>query len=258
MTMNTHSPLFAIITVTFRAEDTVGRTLESVDKQTFADYEHLVVDGASPDGTLAVIDNHPNPRRNVISESDRGIYDAMNKGISLSKGRYLIFLNAGDSFHSADTLQIIADAIAAADEPGIVYGQTDIVDAEGRRLGPRHLTAPATLTLKSFADGMVVCHQAFVALRSIVGFYNLKYRYSADYDWCIRCLQHSRCNVGLPDTVLIDYLSEGMTTRNMIPSLRERFRIMRFYYGLVPTLLRHFGFAVRWLKRRKNNKTNIQ
>lgn len=256
--MNTPAPLFAIITVTFRAEDTVGRTLESVDSQTFGNYEHLVIDGASTDGTLAVVAAHANPRRTVVSEKDRGIYDAMNKGISLSRGRYLIFLNAGDKFHSPDTLQIIADAIAAAGEPGIVYGQTDIVDADGRRLGPRHLTAPEGLTLKSFADGMVVCHQAFVALRSIVGFYNLKYRFSADYDWCIRCLQHSRRNVGLTDTVLIDYLSEGMTTRNMVPSLRERFRIMRFYYGLLPTLWRHVGFAFRWLKRRKNNNTNIQ
>ena len=258
MNPTAQSPLFAIITVTYNAEKTVGRTLDSVDSQTFTDYEHLVVDGGSTDGTLSDVASQPNPRRSYVSEKDRGIYDAMNKGISLSQGRYLIFLNAGDKFHSPDTLQIIADAIAAAGEPGIVYGQTDIVDDDGRRLGPRHLTAPADLSLKSFATGMVVCHQAFVALRSIVGFYNLKYRFSADYDWCIRCLQHSRCNVGLTDTVLIDYLSEGMTTRNMLPSLRERFRIMRFYYGLLPTLWRHIGFASRWLKRRKNNKTNIQ
>ena len=258
MTMDTPAPLFAIITVTFRAEDTVGRTLRSVDSQTFTDYEHIVVDGASTDSTLAIIEAEVNPRRRVVSEKDRGIYDAMNKGLAMSRGRYLIFLNAGDKFHSPDTLQIIADAIAAAGEPGIVYGQTDIVDNDGRRLGPRHLTAPATLTLASFADGMVVCHQAFVALRSLVGFYNLKYRFSADYDWCIRCLQHSRHNVGLGDTVIIDYLSEGMTTRNMLPSLRERFRIMCCYYGVLPTLGRHLGFALRWLRRRKNNKTNIQ
>lgn len=257
MTTTAQAPLFAIITVTFRAADTVARTLESVDSQTFTDYEHIVVDGASPDATLDVIAARPNVRRKVVSEEDRGIYDAMNKGISLSRGRYLIFLNAGDKFHTPDTLQLIADAIASTGEPGIVYGQADIVDDDGHRLGSRHLTAPARLSLKSFADGMVVCHQAFVALRSIIGFYNLKYRFSADYDWCIRCLQHSRLNVSLGDTVIIDYLSEGMTTRNMVPSLRERFRIMRFYYGLLPTLWRHLGFAARWLRRRKSN-TNIQ
>ena len=186
----------------------------------------------------------------MISEPDKGLYDAMNKGIAAARGRYLIFLNAGDKFHSPDTLRLIADTVGASGMPGIVYGQTLIVDDGGRPLGERHLRAPAELTLKSFASGMLVCHQAFVPLRRIAGFYNLKYRYSADYEWCIRCLQHSRKNVGLTDTYLVDYLSEGLTTRHRIPSLMERFRIMACYYGFFPTVARHFGFVVRALRRR--------
>lgn len=247
------APLFSIITVSYNAADTLGRTLESVDGQTFVDYEHLVVDGASTDGTQALVAGRPSERRRIISEPDRGLYDAMNKGMSATTGRYLIFLNAGDKFHSPDTLQLIADAIAAntADEPpGIVYGQTNIVDNEGKFLRPRHLTAPAELTLRSFATGMAVCHQAFVANRSLAGGYNPKYRYSADYDWCIRCLQHSRKNVGLADTVLVDYLDGGLTTRRHRASLVERFRIMAYYYGLLPTILRHIGFFFRNLRRR--------
>ena len=96
---------------------------------------------------------------------------------------------------------------------------------------------------------MLVCHQSFVALRRIASPYNLKYRFSADYDWCIGCLQHSRHNVGLIDTVFTDYLDEGATTRNRRASLIERFRIMCFYYGTLPTVLRHFGFAFRALAR---------
>lgn len=119
-------------------------------------------------------------------------------------------------------MQLIADAIKANNDPGIVYGQTNIVDNEGNYIGPRHLLAPEKLTLKSFANGMLVCHQAFIAVRKIAGFYSLDYRFSSDYEWCIRCLQHSRKNVGLGDTVLIDYLSEGLTTRNHSSSLRER------------------------------------
>lgn len=98
---------------------------------------------------------------------------------------------------------------------------------------------------------MLVCHQAFVALRRITGYYNLKYRFSADYDWCIRCLQHSRKNVGLADTVIIDYLSEGVTTRNHKASLRERSWIMAYYYGFIPTFLRHIRFIVRAWKRKR-------
>ena len=248
--MNTKEPLFSIITATYNAADTVGRTLASVDAQTFADYEHIVVDGASADGTTGLVNAAENPARRMISEPDRGLYDAMNKGIATATGRYLIFLNAGDKFHSPDTLKLLADAVAREDSPGIVYGQTLIVDDAGRTVGERHLRAPAELTLKSFARGMLVSHQAFVPLRRIAGFYNLKYRYSADYEWCIRCLQHSRKNVGLTDTYLVDYLSEGLTTRHRLPSLMERFRIMSYYYGFFSTVCRHFGFVVRALRRR--------
>ena len=243
-------PLFSIITITYNAEATVGRTLESVDSQSFGDYEHLIVDGASSDNTIQIISAHKNPKRALISERDNGIYDAMNKGLANTTGKYLIFLNAGDKFHCADTLAVIAKAIADNDMPGIVYGQTDIVDNEGRRIGPRHLSAPEKLTLHSFSQGMLVCHQAFVALRRITGKYNLKYRLSSDYDWCVRCLQHSRKNIGLIDIVLIDYLNEGATTRNRFKSLAERFRIMSFYDGFFPTLARHVAFTIRALKRK--------
>jgi glycosyltransferase involved in cell wall biosynthesis len=244
------NPLFSIITVSYNAEATIGRTLGSIDEQTFTDYEHLVVDGASTDGTTALVEKAANPARRLISEPDKGLYDAMNKGISRTNGQYLIFLNAGDKFHSPDTLATIARAIRENDSPGIVYGQTNIVDNEGNTLGRRHLTAPEKLTLASFADGMLVCHQAFVALRRICGTYDLRYRFSADYEWCIRCLQHSRHNAGLTNTVFIDYLNEGVTSSNKISSLLERFRIMAYYYGWLPTVARHIKFAGRALKRR--------
>lgn len=247
----TMAPLFSIITATYNAKDTLGRTLDSIDSQSFTDYEHLIVDGASSDGTVELVSATDNPRRTIISEPDEGLYDAMNKGIVQTTGRYLIFLNAGDKFHSPDTLALIAKAIEDNDNPGIVYGQTNLVDNDGHYVGPRHLTAPDKLTLKSFATGMVVCHQAFVALRKITGGYNPRYRFSADYDWCIRCLQHSRHNVGLGDTVLIDYLSEGLTTANRRKSLKERFKIMCYYYGTIPTIVRHIGFAIRWWRRKK-------
>jgi hypothetical protein len=143
------------------------------------------------------------------------------------------------------------------DFPGIVYGQTQLVNANRQRIGDRHLTAPEELTLKSFAEGMLVCHQAFIALRRIVGHYDLRYRFSADYEWCIRCLQHSRNNVYIPHTI-IDYLSEGLTTANRKASLKERFKIMCYYYGTIPTVLRHLKFIPRFLKQRRIDKKASQ
>ena len=100
---------------------------------------------------------------------------------------------------------------------------------------------------------MVVCHQAFFVLRRIAGYYDMKYRFSADYEWCIRVLQHSRHNCYI-DAVLADYLMEGMTTRNRRKSLMERFRIMCYYYGTFSTVMRHIAFIPRFLRRRRLEK----
>lgn len=237
-------PLFSIITITYNAEATIVPTLRSIASQSCSLYEHLVIDGASTDRTLQLVEREANPLTSVYSEPDRGLYDAMNKGLARAAGDYVIFLNAGDSFHAPDTLQLIADAAMDHDYPGIIYGQTDIVDSDRRRIGSRHLTAPEVLEFKSFANGMVVCHQAFVALRKITEPFDLRYRFSADYEWCLRCLRKSKRNQYV-DAVLIDYLNEGVTTRNHRRSLIERFKIMCKYYGTVPTVLRHFKFLLR-------------
>lgn len=245
------NPLFSIITVTYNAAATLPATLRSVREQTCGLYEHIIMDGASSDATLEIARDGADGRCRIYSSPDRGLYDAMNKAMAEARGEYLIFLNSGDRFHSPGTLQLVADAVLELgnDFPGVVYGQTDLVDADGHRVGARHLTAPESLTLQSFADGMVVCHQAFIALRKVTGHYDLRYRFSADYDWVIRCLLKSHVNRYI-DAVIIDYLDEGVTTANHKASLRERYDIMCRYYGKFPTAVRHLKFAARHLWRR--------
>lgn len=231
-------PLFSIITVTYNAAETFAPTLQSIKAQTCRLFEYIVIDGASSDSTVKMAEEACIENIKILSEPDNGLYDAMNKGLGLATGDYVIFLNAGDSFHSNNTLQHIADAIFNDDYPGIVYGQTVIVDMARNRLRDRHFTAPANLNLSSFSNGMTVCHQAFIALRKITNTYDTRYRFSADYEWCIRCLQRSHRNCYI-DEVLIDYLEEGVTTRHWFRSLAERFRIMCYYYGVFPTVWRH-------------------
>lgn len=239
------TPLFSIITVTYNAEKTLPPTLRSIEGQTYSgDIEFILMDGGSKDNTVDLATKSTIRNKVIVSEPDKGIYDAMNKAQDLATGEYLIFLNAGDSFHTNDILERTAKLIVENEYPGIVYGQTDIVDENRQRIGPRHLTAPAVLTYESFANGMMVCHQAMAVLKKLTSDYDTKYKFSADFDWAIRCLQHSRKNVMLSG-IMIDYLAEGTTTRNHSKSLSERFCIMSHYYGIIPTIARHFKFALR-------------
>lgn len=249
------SPLFSIITVVRNAPSELRVTLESVKAQTCGLYEQIVIDGASTDATPDVARNSGIDNLTLISEPDKGIYDAMNKGLALAQGDYVMFLNAGDTLAGAGTLQAIADVVMdrAYDYPGVVYGQTRIVDTGRNALGPRHLVAPDVLTVRSFADGMVVCHQAFIVLRKLAERFDTRYRYSADYDWCINCLTRSKRNAYM-DRVLVDYLMEGQTTAHRRASLWERFLIMKKHFGLGCAVAKHVGFVPRYLKRQKLEK----
>ncbi len=236
-------PLISVITITRNAAATLGPTLDSVAAQTFRDFEYLVIDGASTDETVALA--HGLPFARILSEPDAGLYDAMNKGLHMACGDYVLFLNAGDSFADADTLRLYADAIASAPQrPGIVYGQTRIVDSRRRFLRERHLRAPEKLTRRSFLNGMEVCHQAMCVRRDIAPDFDLRYRFSADYDWAVKVLERSELNVYVGACV-VDYLNEGLTTANHRKSLLERFDSMRRHYGLLPAVWSHLKFCFR-------------
>ena len=245
-------PTFSIITVTYNAEKTLLRTLQSVAEQVFTDFEYIIIDGKSTDKTLEIITNYKLQITNFrwVSEKDDGLYYAMNKGLKLAKGYYVCFLNAGDTFYSKNTLQKIKSKIQnLKSKISIIYGETDIVDKNGNFVAHRRLKAPKKLTWKSFKSGMLVCHQAFFVRREIAPMYNLQYRFSSDFDWCIRCLKAAK-NILNTNLILINYLNEGLTTTNHKASLKERFKIMAHYYGWLPTALRHLWFAVRfyWTK----------
>ena len=246
--------LITIVTVTYNAEGTLERTLKSVEMQTHGDVEHIIMDGASKDETLAIAQAYKerNDDRDIriVSEPDKGLYDAMNKAIAIANGEYICFLNAGDKLHNPQTLEFIVHIAQHNPDAGVIYGDTDIVDDNGMKLRERRLSPPKRLNWRSFKNGMLVCHQAFYAKRSIVPAYDLSYRFSADFDWCVRIMKKA-ATMSMPlvnsHLTLADYLSEGMTTANHKASLKERFAIMRKHYGLFTTLVQHAWFFVRAL-----------
>lgn len=261
-----------VATVCYNAGTLIERTIDSVTAQDYPNVEHLIIDGNSHDDTLSHIHRYQECNSNAavpheivcVSEPDKGLYDAMNKAIDLATGDYILFLNAGDRFHSDTLLSQVAAAVnswfeASGDTdahlPAVLYGDTHLVDAQGNFVRRRRLTPPERLTWHSFHNGMLVCHQAFFARTDLARLchYDLRYRFSADFDWCIRILKEAaRRRAGIVNlhTVVADYLQEGLTTRHHKASLRERFCIMARHYGPVTTLLRHAWFAVRSVTKR--------
>ena len=248
------------VTITYNAAGVLQRTLDSVLSQDYPDITHLIIDGASTDGTLKMVDDYiersnaadNGHRIQVMSEPDEGIYDAMNKGLRSLDGDYVCFLNAGDFLPAADTVSKIVGyiSLAAGEEnmPAVLYGDTDIVDGEGRFLHHRRLSPPENLSWKSFRQGMLVCHQAFYARAdfAIATPYDMQYRYSADVDWCIRVMKAAaKENVPLLNLkmVVANYTQEGQTTLHHRESLMERYRVMERHYGRIQTFLLHCWFA---------------
>lgn len=259
---------FSVITCTYNAAVELPRTLKSVAEQTYPHVEHLLIDGLSADATPALIQQYVAEMAQteslhtikVISERDAGLYDAMNKGIAMATGTYLVFINAGDVFPSPSTLETVACAVGEAETlPAVLYGDTDIVDAEGRFLRHRRPVPRQGLSWRSFSRGMLVCHQAFYALTSLAQQtpYNLHYRFSADVDWCIRVMKAGKA-AGLPlknvQAVVANYLDGGMTVKNHRASLKERFAVMRSHYGLPLTLVMHAWFVLRAVGHKLKSK----
>ena len=238
-------PKFSIITITFNAAPVIGPTLQSVLAQSYRNYEYILVDGASKDSTVAVAKASGINFAHIVSEPDKGLYDAMNKGMRLATGDYLCFLNAGDAFHSHDTLERIVAAMAHEEQlPDVLYGETAEVNNERLFVRMRRLQAPARLTWKSFKQGMLVCHQAFYARRDIAPEYNLEYRLSADVDWCIKVMKRAKKMVNVQLTV-VDYLQNGLSLQNHRASLIERFKVMCSHYGVLSTVAHHLWFVLR-------------
>ncbi|WP_308238774.1 glycosyltransferase family 2 protein [uncultured Prevotella sp.] len=252
---------FSILTCTYNAGSVLQRTLDSILNQTWVQIEHIIVDGASKDNTMALVNAYR--QRNteedtqhdivVSSEPDRGLYDAMNKALKKATGDYVVFLNAGDVLPNEKTLEDISNDVNERSDgllPAVLYGNTNIVDNNGNLLRPRRLSPPENLNWRSFRHGMLVCHQAFYVRTDIAKAepYDLRYRFSADVDWCIRVMKHAD-KEGLPllqiPEVVINYLDGGMTNKNHRASLIERFRVMRRHYGPITTIGMHIWFVIR-------------
>ena len=251
--MKQGGPVLSVITVVYNNVSHIERTLLSVLKQTYPHIEYLVIDGASTDGTLQVIEKHKDQIAKLISEPDKGIYDAMNKALTLASGDYVLFMNSGDEIYAPET---VANVFATAANADIYYGETEMINGKGENLGQRRHKAPANFTWRSFKYGMSISHQAIYIKRSLVEPYDPQYQLSADIDWIIRAAKKANAIINVNQYVA-RYLVGGMSKAKHRQSLQERFDIMKRYYGLFPTVFNHliiaFNLGWYWLKHKRTN-----
>jgi glycosyltransferase len=204
----------SVVTVAFQAAKTIAGTIESFLRQKHPEKEMLVIDGASPDETVAIALGFAAPEIRVVSEPDLGMYDAMNKGLRLYQGDAVGFLNADDRFRDDDSLSALAAGLSHAD---IAYGDLRIVKDHQSKVVRRYWRADK-FRRRALRSGWVPPHPTFYALRRVydeVGFFSLKYRISSDYDYMLRALLHPEFRTQYIPRCLVDFQTGGISTRGL-------------------------------------------
>ena len=247
----------SIITITYNAEQFLERTIQSILAQTDQDFEYIIVDGKSKDGTLLIASTYKNRVNQLISEPDKGLYDAMNKGLKLAKGDFVWFMNAGDEINDKETVsRIVNVARESLPVPDVLYGDTFFVNNEGEIQGLRSEITPhrlpKNLKWQDMKLGMLVCHQSFIVRKSIAPLY-MENNLSADVDWEIECLKRAK-EVQYLDFVVAKYLTGGVSNQQLKRSLLDRYEVLKKHFGVFGAMIAHVQILWRGVRLMVKNK----
>lgn len=214
-------PYLSIIIPTLNAGKTLQMAIDSLVRQLFTDWEILIMDSVSKDDTLAIAQENAgkDERIRVFSEPDKGIYDAMNKGIDRAKGRWLYFLGSDDRFRDDKVLDAVFSSPVVSDpsspSPDLLYGNVVSSSYKGWYDGKFTLTKLLSRNIS---------HQAIFYKRSLfdlIGQYSLRYRAHADWDLNIRCFADAAIRTRYLDLLVAEFGAEGISSRHDVPFLRE-------------------------------------
>lgn len=220
---------FTIITVCKDDLDRLKATRKSILQQGYDDFELIIIDGASTDGTPTWLETVVGDTAQWISEPDSGLYQAMNKGLAMASGEYLIFLNSGDTLAAPDTLEKVNQAISAAEtSPAFIYGDAVDVTEEGRRLYRK------AKSYRALWKCMFTQHQAMFFQRALVGDlrYEPQYRLTADYAFVSRFLARNGLKEGSLSVLKVDfpiciYSLGGINFQYRLSAIKEEYRIRK-------------------------------
>ncbi|MBF0408694.1 MAG: glycosyltransferase [Candidatus Riflebacteria bacterium] len=230
-------PLVSVITVVFNNEKDIAATVESIINQNFDNYEYIVIDGGSKDSTLNILENYSDKIDYMISEPDKGIYDAMNKAVKIARGKWLIFMNSGDMFYSEDVLKKIFET-QIPDDAAFIYGNHEI-DYTGYKKFSR------AGSINNLWKGLPFSHQAILSLTEChrIKPFDLHYVFGADFDFFSYCYSKEMKfhYIDLPVALI---KAGGFSGKNAIISIIERWKISRKYFQTHGMHLFYFFFII--------------
>ena len=252
----------SIITAVYNRELSIGRAITSLQTQTFKNYEHIIIDGASTDHTLSIVDRMKKPQTIVLSEKDTGIYDALNKGLSMATGDVIGFLHSDDIFSDCNVLQDIYE-VFQNENIDWVYGDLEYVSQVDQNRVIRYWNAGHVPALK-FNFGWMPPHPTLFLRRQLVsrlGGFDEQYQISADYDAMIRYIHLEKTIAYYLNRVLVKMSMGGESNKSLERlwrKCREDFSIIRrhrlgYLWGLDTLALKNIRKLTQFLTT-KNKK----
>ena len=218
--MTKNNPLITVVTVVYNGIEFLEKTIQNVIGQTYSNFEYIIIDGGSTDGTLDIIKKYENQITKWISEPDKGIYDAMNKGIVLANGRWINFMNAGDFFYEQETLQKVFGGEEQYNGVDILYG-----DVECDYLDFKVIQKAGKLS--NLWTGMQFCHQS-TFIRSAYHKelpYSLDYKIAGDFNFIYRSFMSDTPMVHIEQIVAL-FCMDGVSVVSGEKGLIENYKIV--------------------------------
>lgn len=207
----------SIITATYNSSFTILDCINSVNRQTYENIEHIIVDGLSTDNTLELIGSVPNRVKTIISEKDFGIYDAMNKGIKCATGEIIAILNSDDLYSNNNIIDKVVDKFRTNSNLGIFYGDLQYVKKDNLNKIVRNWLSLSYYD-KFFEDGNVPPHPSVFVLKNVyneVGYFNIKYKLAADYEFMLRAFKTTRYDIEYNPILIVKMRLGGATNKSI-------------------------------------------
>lgn len=218
---------FSIITINYNNAIGLEKTIQSVISQNYSALEYILIDGNSSDGSKEILKKYESTVNHIVSEKDKGIYDAQNKGIKIATGDFLVFLNSGDCFTNNNVLKNVAESIANKNIK-IAYGNTQLINRDGNITS---LVPPDELNL-NFWYMNTLNHQAVFAHQSLfneIGNFSINFRYASDFEFLFKAFKKHPSHFFHMDFFVCNYDNSGITSNKEIEDLiiSERIKILK-------------------------------